>query len=116
MAWKWVSKDDSFFEALLEDSTGISDAGKSAVMLRLCLGSIRGYAGEMVTMEETGSVISSVSDLFSDDDGDDDGHSDLSEGVERNGESNIDDEVGRKRGAARSVVGVLVGYLSMSNG
>lgn len=113
MAWKWVPKDDSLFDALFEGSTGISDAGKSAVMLRLCLGSVREYVREMATVGERSvqpmavfprcgetkrtDSVASDSDSFSDDDGDD-GNSDLSEGAESNGESDIVDGLGSKWG------------------
>jgi hypothetical protein len=43
----WIPKDDALFAALLENSLGFSDTDKSAVMLRLYLGSIRDYAREM---------------------------------------------------------------------
>ncbi|KAK0617922.1 hypothetical protein B0T17DRAFT_618572 [Bombardia bombarda] len=117
MAWEWVPKDDSVFAALFKGSAGITDAGKSAVMLRLCLGSIRDYAREMVTAgeryehlaqpttilpgsgetERTDSVTSD-SDSFSDED-EEECHSDLSEGAaETNAESDSNDGSGSKRG------------------
>ena len=90
LAWRWVPKDDLLFEALFKSNIGLSDTVKSAVMLRLCLGSIRDYAREMVAAESqpshlirpttalpeygktevTDSVMSSESD---DDDKQDDG-------------------------------------------
>ena len=117
MAWRWVPKDDASFEALLESGFGFSDTDKSAIMLRLCLGSIRDYAREMATVrrqpghplqpkttlpkytetEKINDTISSQSDSLSDASNDDDGD-DLSEGTETDGESDIIDRVvGSKR-------------------
>ncbi|RYP34899.1 hypothetical protein DL768_011033 [Monosporascus sp. mg162] len=56
VAWRWVPKDNASFEALLESGFGFSDTEKSAVMLRLCLGSIRDYAGEMVMASPSRTV------------------------------------------------------------
>jgi hypothetical protein len=49
MAWRWVPKDNTLFEALHKNSSGFSDTEKGMVMLRLSLGFIREYAGEKVT-------------------------------------------------------------------
>ena len=113
LAWRWVPKDDLLFEALFKSNVGLSDTVKSAVMLRLCLGSIRDYAREMAAAESqpshlirpttalpeygktevTDSVMSSESD---DDDKQDDG--DLCEDAETKSDPNVDGGVGRKRG------------------
>lgn len=50
MARRWIPKDDASFEALFESNFGVSDTDNSAIMLRLCLGSIRDYAREMATV------------------------------------------------------------------
>ncbi|KAK0702720.1 hypothetical protein B0H67DRAFT_558335 [Lasiosphaeris hirsuta] len=113
MAWRWIPKDDASFEALFESDFGFSDTEKSAIMLRLCLGSIREYAREMATVgrqpghplqptmtlpeyTKTEKIISGQSDSLSDASNDDDGD-DLSEGIETDGDSDITDGVGSKR-------------------
>jgi hypothetical protein len=46
-AWRWLPKDDAVFEALFKNKGQLVDAEKCAVMLRLCLGTIRDYGREL---------------------------------------------------------------------
>jgi hypothetical protein len=115
--WRWIPKDDSLFEALLEGDVGLSHTDKSAVMLRLCLGSIRDYGWEVATagrqpncliqpttalpecgkVEETDSITSYDSDSVSDDGNNSQGDSNLSEDGESSGDSDVDNSVGSKQ-------------------
>jgi len=111
MAWRWIPKDNASFEALLKSDFSFSDAEKSVIMLRICLGSTRDYAWEMAAIQrqpghplqptmtlseytETEQV-SGQSDSLSDTNNDDDRDS-LSKGTESDGDS-VTEGVGSKR-------------------
>lgn len=50
-AWRWLPKDDAVFEALFKNKDQLVDTEKCAVMLRLCLGTIRDYGMGLAAAE-----------------------------------------------------------------